>query len=585
MAIIKLKKITLYTLSKNLKPFLESLQELGVMHVVSLTEKMGSRKSQKSEQTAQEALQFLLSAPHRRGQLHNLKNFDIQSIKVQTLKLKTSLQKLTEEKESLKKRVKDVKPWGDFNYSIHKSSDPYKLWYYQVPHQQLSFFEKSDLIWQYCGKDHRFLYIVIVSEQKPQLPFKRTHIGEKSLSWLQAEQENVENSIEEIQAQRIALTRWIDLYVSEIHHLENQEHFEEVSTMVFNDDAIIIIQGWIPVEQLEQVQAFAYQNHAAFLLEDPNLSETPPTLLKNKDMFAAGENLLTFYTVPNYFEHDTSTIIFFSFILFFGMILGDAGYGIMLGIITLLFYKKMKKGEISKRFIPLLLLLSLTTTLWGIVIGSYFGAPPPENSWLSTLHFFDINNYDTMMQISIFVGASHIIIANILKAIDLSREKNKLGILAPIGWIISIIGGLLFYVQASIQTLSTTFMLFGMILVLLFSAIDKPWTKRIFSGTAALMQVTTLFGDILSYLRLFALGLATASMGMAFNQLAMQVSETFPGIGVLFALIILLMGHLLNFTLGIVSGVVHGLRLNLIEFLKYDSQKEGYVFNTFNKKE
>lgn len=585
MAIVKLKKITLYTLSKNLKPFLDRLQELGVMHVVSLTEKIDTSKSRKSEQKAQEALQFLLSAPHRRGQLHGSRTFDIQSVKAQILKLKTSLQKLTEEKESLKKRVKDVKPWGDFTYSTGKSNDPYKLWFYQVPHQKLSFFEKSDLIWQNCGKDHRFFYIVIVSEQKPQLPFKRTHIGKKSLSWLQAELENIENEIEEIQAQRIALTRWIDLYVREIHHLENQEHLEEVTAKVFNDDAIIIIQGWIPVDQLEQVQAFAYQNNAAFLLEDPKPDETPPTLLKNKSMFAAGENLLTFYTVPNYFEHDTSTIIFFSFILFFGMILGDAGYGIILGITTLLFYKKMKKGEMSKRFIPLLLLLSLATTLWGIMIGSYFGAPPPANSWLSALQFFDINNYDTMMQISIFTGALHITIANILKAIDLSREKNKLGVLAPIGWIISIIGALLFYVQIDMQTLSTTFMLSGMILVLLFSAIDKPWTKRIFSGTTALMQITTLFGDILSYLRLFALGLATASMGMAFNQLATQVNDNFPGIGVLFALIILLIGHLLNFALGIVSGVIHGLRLNLIEFLKYDRQKEGYAFDTFKKKE
>ncbi len=585
MAIVKLKKITLYTLSKNLKTFLNRLQDLGVMHVISLTNKTEQIKVPESERKAKEALQFLLSAPLRRGQVHTKKTFDAHSVKTETLKLKNSLQRRTEEREALKKRIKDIKPWGDFSYNTRKSSDPYKLWFYQIPHRKLSILEGHDLIWQNCGKDHRFYYIVVIAEQKPQLPFKRTHIGVKSLSLLQDQLEDIENEIEEIQAKRIALTRWLDLYIKEMHRLENMEHYEQVHNEVYEDDTVMVIQGWVPANDLEALQTFDYKNHAAFLVEEPQTSETPPTLLKNKNLFSAGENLLTFYTVPNYFEHDTSAVIFFSFVLFFGMILGDAGYGILLGVMTLIFYKKMQQSKTGKRFVPLLLFLSLATIVWGMMVGSYFGTPPPENSWLSALQFFDINDYDTMMKISVFIGALHIIIANILKAIDLSREKNRLGVLAPIGWIISIIGGLLYYIQVDMQTLSTTFMASGMILVLLFSAIDTPWTKRIFSGTAALMQVTTLFGDILSYLRLFALGLATASMGMAFNQLAMQVSDTFPGIGVLFALMILIIGHLLNFTLGIVSGVVHGLRLNLIEFLKYDSKKEGYAFDTFKKKE
>jgi len=585
MAIVKLKKITLYALSKNLKVFLDSLQDLGVMHVISLTNNTGQIKVPESERTAKEALQFLLSAPYKRTQVHTKKMFDPQHVKTETLKLKNSLQKRIEEREALKKRIKDIKPWGNFSYNTRESSDPYKLWFYQIPHRKLSTFEEYDLIWQNCGKDHRFYYIVVIAEQKPELPFKRTHVGEKSLFFLQDQLEGIENEIEQIQAKRVALTRWLDLYIKEMHRLENLEHYEQVHNETYVDDTVMVIQGWIPEKNLKELQTFAYKNNAAFLVEDPQENETPPTLLKNKNLFSAGENLLTFYMVPNYFEHDTSVIIFFSFIFFFGMILGDAGYGILLGIATLIFHKKMQQSKTGKRFAPLLLFLSLATTFWGMMVGSYFGTTPPENSWLSALQFFDINDYDTMMQISIFIGALHIVIANILKAIDLSREKNKLGVLAPLGWIISIMGGLLYYIQVDMQTVSTTFIFSGMILVLLFSAIDKPWTKRIFSGTAALMQITTLFGDILSYLRLFALGLATASMGMAFNQLAMQVSDTFPGIGVLFALMILLIGHLLNFTLGIVSGIVHGLRLNLIEFLKYDSQKEGYAFDTFKKKE
>jgi V/A-type H+-transporting ATPase subunit I len=389
MAIVKLKKITLYTLSKNLKVFLSRLQDLGVMHVISLTNKTEQIKVPESERKAKEALQFLLSAPRRRGQVHTKKTFDAHSIKTETLKLKNSLQKRIEEREALKKRIKDIKPWGNFSYNTRESRDPYKLWFYQVPHRKLSILEECDQIWQNCGKDHRFYYIVVISEQKPKLPFKRTHIGEKSLFLLQDQLED----------------RWLDLYIKEMHRLENMEHYEQVHNEVYEDDTVMVIQGWVPAKDMEALQTFAYQNHAAFLLEDPQANETPPTLLKNKNLFSAGENLLTFYTVPNYFEHDTSTIIFFSFILFFGMILGDAGYGILLGVMTLIFYKKMQQSETGKRFVPLLLFLSLATIVWGMMVGSYFGTPPPENSWLSALQFFDINDYDTREYLLPWVGS------------------------------------------------------------------------------------------------------------------------------------------------------------------------------------
>jgi V/A-type H+-transporting ATPase subunit I len=126
----------------------------------------------------------------------------------------------------------------------------------------------------------------------------------------------------------------------------------------------------------------------------------------------------------------------------------------------------------------------------------------------------------------------------------------------------------------------------GLLLVLGFSSEETGLSLRsLLSGLLALTNVTRIFGDVLSYLRLFALGLASASLAITFNQLAGDVAAALPGIGLLLQMLILLVGHLLNFVLTVASGVIHGLRLNLIEFYNWSLADEGYPFQPFAKRE
>jgi V/A-type H+-transporting ATPase subunit I len=125
----------------------------------------------------------------------------------------------------------------------------------------------------------------------------------------------------------------------------------------------------------------------------------------------------------------------------------------------------------------------------------------------------------------------------------------------------------------------------GLIGVLLFNSPEGPLWKRLLKGLGGLTGLSTAFGDALSYLRLFALGLASASLAGTFNAMAGQVKEALPGIGLLFALLIALLGHSLNFILGLSSGFIHGLRLNFIEFFRWSISEEGQPFNAFARKE
>ena len=192
-----------------------------------------------------------------------------------------------------------------------------------------------------------------------------------------------------------------------------------------------------------------------------------------------------------------------------------------------------------------------------------------------------------MMPLSILIGAAHIIVANIGAA---WIHRKTLRALAPIGWAIIVIGGCALWMgtQEMISEIFVTggpwVMGSGLLLVLFFSSDKKHPLKRLLDGLVALTGLTKAFGDVLSYLRLFALGLASASLAIAFNDLAHQVASI-SGFGMLLALVILILGHGINFVLAIMSGFVHGLRLNYIEFFNWGLPEEGTVFRAFAKKE
>jgi V/A-type H+-transporting ATPase subunit I len=198
-----------------------------------------------------------------------------------------------------------------------------------------------------------------------------------------------------------------------------------------------------------------------------------------------------------------------------------------------------------------------------------------------------------MMRLSVTIGVLHIALANGIMAWQYWGDNRSK---VSLGWIAAAFGGLLIWLGMEeggtthlIYRLGIAALAAGLLAVFIFgserpirNAIDLLW--RTLEGLSALTNVTKIFGDVLSYLRLFALGLASASLALTFNDLASQVAEAHPGMGLLFSLLILLVGHLLNILLSLMSGVVHGLRLNFIEFYNWGLSEEGYPFRAFSKR-
>jgi V/A-type H+-transporting ATPase subunit I len=322
------------------------------------------------------------------------------------------------------------------------------------------------------------------------------------------------------------------------------------------------------------------------MLEPPQDDEEPPTLLANTGRFEGASGLTSFYTTPAYRAWDPSIIVLISFAIFFAMILADAGYALVLCAGAFLVSGRIKRRAGGRQALAVVWAVLATALVYGVLAGSYFGLTLPPDSVLARLALIDVEDIETMMMVSIIVGVIHISIANGVAAYSARRAsdiRNKLG------WIAATWGGLAMWLGAPVA--GAAVLAGGLLAVFVARWPDRPvqrpldWLWRVADGGLALTRVTTLFGDVLSYMRLFALGLASASLAATFNGIASGIVEGMPGVGLLLALLVLLFGHGINLTLGIMSGLVHGLRLNFIEFFGWALSGEGYPFRPLARKE
>lgn len=597
MSIIALNRVTVFGLPEDRQKVLEGLQNLGCMHLIALQPppKTSGFVSAEPAADARQALRYIMDVKRRRHQVRHESEFDLERVVAQALANQQKRREAQDKKHSLTNRLNELKPWGNFTLPALDDLAGYRLWFYCLPGSEIRQLETLKLPWQAVGSDHRSVYVVVIAKEEPPaeaLPVKRAHAGLISPKQLEQQLEEVEIELDEIEAEHGALSRWIFLMTQNLYRVYDHAALEEAKTKTKEEDNILLVQGWMPKRDLKRLEDFAPQEGLAFFAEPPKPQDNPPSLMENPEQLSSGQDLVTFYQTPGYGNFDPSIVVFFSFAVFFAMILCDAGYALVLAGAMAIFWKSMGKGPGGRHFRILAVIGLLFAVLYGIAAGSYFGADPPKGSLLAQLKVLNLNNHDEMMKVSITVGCLHILLANALVAYKTASVSGKAGAL---GWIVVICGGLFMYLgggKGNSSSTGTALIVAGFLIILFLSSERKPDSfksvlLRLFDGLRSLMKVSKLFGDVMSYLRLFALGLASASLALTFNQLAGQVRDAVPTLGVPLALLILLFGHGINLLLGIVSGFVHGLRLNFIEFFSWELSGEGYPFQAFtkNKKE
>lgn len=595
MTILKQHKVTLFGLNREKLTLLEGLQSLGCMHVLPLVPKPKEVENVINPKSvkAHKALRFLNDLETRRRQILHKSDFDVDSFIEQAVSLQLDIRRASDKKELIAQRLADIEPWGNIEYPPKATLKGYLFWYYILPLDKRKALSELSLPWSIVYKDNKNAYVVVVSKSEPKLeslPVARIHLGSKSKVELLDELEEVELLQDELNAKRQSLSRFIYLLSVNIAEADDKAALGNASQKIFEDKDLVALQGWVPVKRQIEVEEFAKTAGFACLISKPEKNDTPPTLLKQPKKMAAAKDLALFYQVPGYYGWDPSRLLFVSFSLFFAMILADAGYGLLLLSGLLLSWKKLGRSDKGKAYRLLGLSLTATTVVYGTLVGSYFGVSPTAGSVFELLHIIDLNNFDVMMKLSIIIGAIHIGIANISMAYV---NRHRRIALAKLGWLFAIYAGLIYWLvdgNATGQLISYSLLGSGALLIILFTSerpINKPLDHlmRILEGIFSLKDSLNAFGDVLSYMRLFALGLASASLAITFNDLARDAYFSISGGGLLIAILILLVGHVLNLALSLMSGVVHGLRLNYIEFYNWGQADEGTEFQTFGRTE
>lgn len=617
MAIVKLSKITLLGCQSQRDEVLRGLQAVGCVHLVDLHGKTKpERLEEKARTDVHAAIKYLAACPDQRPTAAHDTGYDRDLVARRVLINKRAHEDLAEEREKLIRAIAATAPWGDFHMPPPESLGGMQLWLYKFRHRDLEQLEGADFPWQVVSSSSRYAYVVLISKEQPVgvvgQPIKLDH---RSRSELQKRLEAVDQTLERLDLERISLTRWLSRLTADMEAADDDRRLTIASDHMIHDGPIFALRGWVPEKSISAIESFATQHRLAYTIEPPAPSDAPPTLLTNPRAVSGAEGAVTFYMTPSYTAWDPTWLMYVSFSLFFAMIMADAGYGIVMAVILAVMTKKLRASEGGRRIYGLLVAIVTLTILYGVVIGSYFGASPSEGGLLDRLVWKRngssiMNDQASMMLIAASIGVFHLMIANLISAWNARGRSRALGY---VGWASALVGGLVMAIakltspplvawiasqtgsgegelSALFWQAGCTGLAVGLGMIFCFSSerpllssSAKDWLWRPLEGLMGLTNISKAFGDSLSYLRLFALGLASAQLAVTFNGLASKAMEM-TGVGILLGSLIFLVGHTLNLALGVVGGVVHGLRLNCIEFFSWSLTDEGYPFRAFCKK-
>jgi len=403
---------------------------------------------------------------------------------------------------------------------------------------------------------------------------------DKQLSQINKDREKTIEDIKEISAERKSLEILYDA-------LNMEKSRIEASGNILETKRIFFISGWVPQELAEDVKKRLEDKYdVSITITEPAEDEEFPVLLENKGLTEAGEPVSRMYSLPSSREIDPNAVMTPFFVIFFGLMLGDGGYGIILTLATGFLLWKFKLEGSTQKFMKLLFWCGISTIFWGAMFGGWFGI----SSLVKYALWFDIvAQPELMLSWAFLFGAVHLLAGLAMKAANLIRKGKYLDALYDVGfWYIFFIGALLFLLPyapevdphkvAPLVSIGKIMLVAGGILLILTQGRNnKNVVGKFFGGVYSLYNLVGLLSDVLSYSRLLALGLATGIISSIVNQMAVMFD--LPAvIKPIASVLILLVGHTINFAINALGAYVHSCRLQYLEFFGKFFEGGGVAF-------
>ena len=576
-------------------PLLEKLQEIGLVDITRSAKPMDdtSRKLSGEVELLDGLIQGLSRAvipediepEYIEGDIVRLAGGMIMRYSEDTMHIK-----------ELEKEMKELKAWGEFDRSIldQLAQAGVPVHFHILPYKQF----KQEWADEYalsiiCGQKGKAVYFVVagedplpgeihapennMEEKKAQLEEKREHF-KKTLRRIAGAKER----IPELEKLKTEALEKLDLYLA------------GVTASPAADDTISTLVGYAPTEKDATITEALEETGVLYIREEAQVKDNPPITFSNNWFVRQFETLTDMYGRPAYDGFDPTPFISIFFMLFFAFCMGDCGYGLVLIAAGFL----LKKVDGFKDMAPLVTILGVATAVIGFLFHTFFSLDISQWQVFAPIKGIflpaQIAGNDATMILSLAVGIFHISLAMVVKTIHQTKTKGLYASLGTWGWTLLIVGGIIVAAFSFAGVLNETITKWIVIALGIVSALgifvfNNPERNKFANIGMGLWDtynmVTGLMGDVLSYLRLYALGLAGSMLGMAFNDMGVMVLG--DGTNYIlwpFFILLVVLGHTLNIAMCALGAFVHPLRLNFLEFFKNSGyEASGRSYNPLKK--
>jgi len=580
--IVKMKKASIVMLDQYKTESLNGLKKIGVLHIQSknsVSEELSSLKDQKNRM---EKAYYLIPSDGKVKTAESITMDEAFKIQDAILSLTDETRVVRDEIDKLNREEAFLIPWGNFDpkdiTDMRNSDISVKL--FSLSPEDFKNLEDYPFRFVALKTKNQVLFAeVFIAGSEPVHKVEEIPLPERSLEEIQASIQDKKDRLIEIEEELKTFHEKIGILHKGISILDEKLEFEQVkSDMGEEDEDLCYVSGFVPVTKIDLLKKTAAKNGWALLIQDPEEEDTVPTLVQYAKPIRMVKPIFRLLdTIPGYHEYDISFWFLLFFALFFAMIIGDAGYG------AIFFIASIVLGIKRRKFTPgvtLLFVLSICTLVWGAITGTWFGSEkiaemkPFSSVIIHPIASTNPMSGDTVKWLCFIIGTVQISIAHIQNFI---KRMPSLKAFSQLGWLSMVLG--LFYLVLNLVIDAKKYplpdyafymILVGFIMVFLFGNQEKGvnFFKGILKGLGGLLtnflDGIGAFSDIISYIRLFAVGLATVAIAQSFNAMAGNLAGGV--VGTIGAAFILAFGHGLNLIMAMLSVVVHGIRLNMLEF-------------------
>ncbi len=596
----RFKKIDLLIHYRDRQQTTSMLQELGAIHV-ELDANFRSEDIESLElQTTQfnRAIEYIESVeevPNGNPKLHGKKKLTATEVVEKALALKHQQENDQQKAELLKKNKLRLEPWGDFDLAkvSRLAESGLSIHFCIADKKEYREDELTRLTYTIVNESADRIYLVVITSKDNVLPipFEVIELPTMKIADISEREDQIKQRHKERTDHIRDLAAYLPQVREELVHIANHRNLAlaQGSGKEYAEGHIIHLTGWLPAGMQDRIVHYMDKQQVAYTLSDPAPKDKVPVLLENPKYPKLFEAITRIFQLPGYYEMDLTPFIAVFYPILFAYCLGDAGYGLILLIAAIAGWFTFLKDSKNMAFLGIV--LGIFTTLMGIVkSGSVFGIPTTNGTDHPVLQYLaqyvmipdDRGVVFNAFNVALLIGVVQIITGIVVSIINKIKYTSFVAGLPQIGKLLMVVSLIWMFLAdmqgvVALQPLAIIrqiMLVSGVLLVMFFHDMSSPIVTRAASGLLPLFFILTgILGDVLSYVRLFALGVASAVLGLVVNQIGMQImGDTWWGL--LLGIIFLLLGHALNFALAALGSFVHPLRLTFVEFYN-NAQFEG----------